>query len=81
MVKGQEIQKKETICFTFLLALGDISSRPIREGCKECDFVSSFYGPCLLVPLLCTAFFLKWKDGLPLSLSWSREAGRTAGED
>lgn len=32
-----------------------------------CDFISSFHGPCLLVPLLRMALFLKWKDGLPLS--------------
>lgn len=36
------------------------------EGCKECDFISSFHGPCLLVPLLRMAPFSEVKRWIAL---------------
>lgn len=89
VVKGQGIQKKEQkgnslVVSLFLSHWGKIHCGSIRGDLGGCDFISPFHGPCLLVPLLCMVPFLEWKDGLPfsfISLRWSREAGRTTGQD
>lgn len=62
---------------------GGISSGPIREGRKGCDFISSFHRAMLTSPSplhgslsLSLSEVERWIASLFHSLRWSREAGR-----